>query len=57
MKTLARESSGFFRSMRLETVEYSILAGLVAIGLITLVTTVGVWVSDKFSVIQTALAR
>jgi pilus assembly protein Flp/PilA len=40
----------------LETVEYAIIAGLIVVGTIATIVTIGTWVSGKFTALNTALA-
>ncbi len=40
----------------LETVEYAIIAGLIVVGVIATVVSIGVWVSGKFTALQAGLA-
>jgi len=40
----------------LETVEYAIIAGIIAIGVITTVISIGTWVNSKFTALNTGLA-
>jgi pilus assembly protein Flp/PilA len=52
MKTLMR----FVRDERgLETVEYAIIAGLIVVGTIATIVTIGTWVSGKFVALNAAL--
>jgi pilus assembly protein Flp/PilA len=39
----------------LETVEYAIIAGLIVVGVIATVVTIGTWVSGKFTAINAGL--
>ncbi len=39
----------------LETVEYAIIAGLIVVGVIATVTSIGVWVDAKFTQLDTGL--
>ena len=39
----------------LETVEYAIIAGLIVVGVIATVVTIGTWVSGKFTTLSTGL--
>jgi pilus assembly protein Flp/PilA len=39
----------------LETVEYAIIAGLITVGAIATIVTIGGWVSAKFTALQAAL--
>ena len=53
MKTLMR----FVRDERgLETVEYAIIAGLIVVGTIVTITSIGTYVKNKFDALNTALA-
>jgi len=40
----------------LETVEYAIIAGIIVIGVIATVVSIGVWVSGKFTALNAGLA-
>ncbi|KKM87666.1 hypothetical protein LCGC14_1266600 [marine sediment metagenome] len=40
----------------LETVEYAIIAGLIVVGTIGLIASIGVWVSSKFTALDTGLS-
>jgi pilus assembly protein Flp/PilA len=40
----------------LETVEYAIIAGLIAVGVIATVVSIGLWVSSKFTALNAGLA-
>jgi pilus assembly protein Flp/PilA len=40
----------------LETVEYAIIAGLIVVGTIVTIVSIGTWVSGKFTAINAALA-
>jgi pilus assembly protein Flp/PilA len=40
----------------LETVEYAIIAGLIVVGVIATVTSIGDWVGTKFGALLTALS-
>lgn len=40
----------------LETVEYAIIAGLIVVGTIVTIASIGVWVSDKFTALDDGLA-
>lgn len=47
----------FFKDERgLETVEYAIIAGLIVVGTIATVVSIGTWVNSKFSALDTGLA-
>ena len=50
VKQLVRDDRG------LETVEYAIIAGLIVVGVIATVVSIGVWVSGKFTALQAGLA-
>ena len=39
----------------LETVEYAIIAGLIVVGVIATVASIGTWVNTKFGALLTAL--
>ncbi len=39
----------------LETIEYAIIAGLIVVGVITTVVSIGAWVSGKFDSLNTQL--
>jgi pilus assembly protein Flp/PilA len=39
----------------LETVEYAIIAGLIVVGVIATVVSIGTWVSGKFTTLNTSL--
>ena len=39
----------------LETVEYAIIAGLIVVGTIAVIASIGVWVSAKFTALEGAL--
>lgn len=46
----------FFRDEEgLETVEYAIIAGLITVGVIVTVTTVGLYVKQRFELLQSTL--
>ena len=40
----------------LETVEYAIIAGLIVVGTIVLIASIGDWVYDKFGLLDSGLA-
>ncbi|KKL96389.1 hypothetical protein LCGC14_1844960 [marine sediment metagenome] len=40
----------------LETVEYAIIAGLIVVGTIGLIASIGVWVNTKFGQLDSGLA-
>jgi pilus assembly protein Flp/PilA len=40
----------------LETVEYAIIAGLIVVGVIATVVSIGTWVSGKFTALNAGLA-
>ena len=40
----------------LETVEYAIIAGLIVVGVIATVASIGTWVNTKFAALLTALS-
>jgi pilus assembly protein Flp/PilA len=40
----------------LETVEYAIIAGLIVVGTIATVVSIGAWVNTKFTALDTGLA-
>ena len=40
----------------LETVEYAIIAGLIVVGTLTMIGSIGDWVEKKFTDLNTALA-
>ena len=40
----------------LETVEYAIIAGLIVVGVIATVVSIGTWVNGQFSALDTGLA-
>ncbi len=40
----------------LETVEYAIIAGLIVVGVIATVVSIGGWVATQFTALDTALA-
>jgi pilus assembly protein Flp/PilA len=40
----------------LETVEYAIIAGLIVVGVIATVVSIGTWVSAKFTALNAGLA-
>ncbi|MHC4387074.1 MAG: Flp family type IVb pilin [Planctomycetota bacterium] len=47
----------FFKDERgLETVEYAIIAGLIVVGTIATVVSIGAWVNTKFTALDTGLA-
>ena len=47
---------GFLRDERgTETVEWAIMIGIIAVGAITAILTIGNWVVDKFTELQTAI--
>jgi pilus assembly protein Flp/PilA len=50
LKRFVRDESG------LETVEYAIIAGLIVVGVIATVTSIGEWVATKFQALLTALS-
>lgn len=39
----------------LETIEYAIIAGLIVVGVIATVVSIGTWVSGKFTALQAGL--
>jgi len=39
----------------LETVEYAIIAGLIVVGTIAVIASIGVWVGAKFTALDSAL--
>ncbi len=41
----------------LETVEYAIIAGLIVVGTIGLIVSIGAWVQTKFEALDTGLAN
>jgi Flp pilus assembly pilin Flp len=49
VKRFVKEEEG------LETVEYAIIAGLIVAGTIATITTIGIWVSAKFTALETEL--
>jgi pilus assembly protein Flp/PilA len=49
IKRFVREEEG------LETVEYAIITGLIVVGVIAVITSIGTWVSGKFTDLQTGL--
>jgi len=49
LKQLLKNENG------LETVEYAIIAGLIVVGVIATVTSIGTWVAAKFQALLTAL--
>lgn len=40
----------------LETVEYAIIAGLIVVGVITTLVSIGTWVANKFILLENGLA-
>ena len=40
----------------LETVEYAIIAGLIVVGVIATIVSIGTWVNTKFTALETGLA-
>ncbi len=50
LKQLLKQEEG------LETVEYAIITGLIVVGTIALIGTIGTWVHDKFNALSTGLA-
>ena len=50
MKRFIKDEKG------LETVEYAIIAGLIVVGVIMTVTTIGGYVKDRFDALSDALA-
>ena len=40
----------------LETIEYAIIAGLIVAGTVTTIGAIGVWVSGKFTTLESALS-
>ena len=47
----------FFKDEKgLETVEYAIIAGLIVVGVIVTITSIGTYVAAKFTALETALA-
>jgi pilus assembly protein Flp/PilA len=40
----------------LETVEYAIIAGIITVGAIVTIVSIGTWVSGKFTALNAALA-
>ena len=54
MKTLLKK---FLKDEKgLETVEYAIIAGLIVVGTIGLITSIGGWVNTKFAALDTGLS-
>ena len=49
IKTFLRAQDG------LETVEYAIIAGLIVVGVIATVVSIGVWVNGKFTALNAGL--
>ncbi len=41
----------------LETVEYAIIAGLIVVGTIVTIASIGAWVSTKFTALDSGLAN
>ena len=41
----------------LETVEYAVIAGLIVVGAIVTIASIGVWVAARFAALETALAE
>ena len=54
MKTILKRC--FDDEKGLETVEYAIIAGLIVVGVIATVASIGVWVNTKFNDLLTALS-
>ena len=55
MKALVKK---FVKDERgLETVEYAIIAGLIVVGTIATVVSIGVWVQGKFEALNTGLGN
>jgi len=50
LKAFVREEGG------LETVEYAIIAGIIVVGVITTIVSIGTWVSGKFTTLNAGLA-
>ncbi|MBN1787413.1 MAG: Flp family type IVb pilin [Sedimentisphaerales bacterium] len=50
LKNLFNEERG------LETVEYAIIAGLIVVGVIATIASIGTWVNTKFGELLTALS-
>jgi len=50
MKRLITDEKG------LETVEYAIIAGLIVVGVIVTITSIGTYVAQKFEALESALA-
>jgi Flp pilus assembly pilin Flp len=50
LKKLFKEEKG------LETVEYAIIAGLIVVGVIATVASIGTWVNARFNELLTALS-
>ncbi len=56
MKSMKALISRFIRDEQgLETVEYAIIAGIVVTATITTIAAIGLWVSNKFDALHTAL--
>jgi pilus assembly protein Flp/PilA len=49
IKRFIREEEG------LETVEYAIVAGLIVVGIVATLTSIGAWVAAQFTALQTDL--
>ena len=41
----------------LETVEYAIIAGLIVVGTIATIISIGVWVNSKFEALESGLSQ
>jgi Flp pilus assembly pilin Flp len=54
MKTILKRC--FDDEKGLETVEYAIIAGLIVVGVIATVASIGAWVNTKFNDLLTALS-
>ncbi len=50
IKSFIRDEKG------LETVEYAIIAGLIVVGTIAVVASIGTWVYNQFNALDTGLA-
>ena len=54
MKIMSQKLKQFFRDEKgLETVEYAIIVGLIVAGTIATIAAIGVWVSGRYTGLQT----
>ena len=57
MKAMLRMGRGFLLAEDgLETIEYAIISGIIVVGVLTTLVSIGTWVSGKFTALNTGLA-